>query len=268
LFTGTAYALSNTDEQKTTMGDSIRITQQSAFFDRYIDKAVKHARAAETAGTQGYATDLLRHAQWSLDQAQQAQRAGNVPGLSEGIVALREALSVPFLADRTGSGDTRPGSIDKTTNEAGIGTSVACASQATTQGIITSDDPACLRRDRQSQATSLQEATDHVRDARIKLSKAGGIRATDTRPAGAIAINTGSMAGGERTVSGYLISDEASSRRDGGNHYFVRDRSGTDLPITLTQDMTRDVRAGDKVKAQVDADGHVLPIVKDHSQNP
>jgi hypothetical protein len=59
LFTGTAYALSNTDEQKTTMGDSIRITQQSAFFDRYIDKAVKHARAAETAGTQGYATDLL-----------------------------------------------------------------------------------------------------------------------------------------------------------------------------------------------------------------
>ena len=63
---------------------------------------------------------MLQHVQLSLDQAKQAQRAGNVPGLNEGIIALREALSLP------------PG-------------------------------------------VSLQDATAHVRDARIRLSHAGGI---------------------------------------------------------------------------------------------
>jgi len=63
---------------------------------------------------------MLQHAQLSLDQAKQAQRAGNVPGLNEGIIVLREALSLP------------PGA-------------------------------------------SLQDATAHVRDARIRLSHAGGI---------------------------------------------------------------------------------------------
>ncbi len=38
---------------------------------------------------------MLQHAQLSLDQAKQAQHAGNVPGPNEGIIALREALSLP-----------------------------------------------------------------------------------------------------------------------------------------------------------------------------
>jgi hypothetical protein len=41
---------------------------------------------------------MLQHAQLSLDQAKQAQHAGNVPGLNEGIIALREALSLPLGA--------------------------------------------------------------------------------------------------------------------------------------------------------------------------
>lgn len=71
----------------------------------------------------------LEHAQLSLDQAKQAQSAGNVPGLNEGIIGLRETLSLP------------PGA-------------------------------------------SLQDATAHVRGARIKLSQAGGIRtiAADRSP--------------------------------------------------------------------------------------
>lgn len=37
----------------------------------------------------------LEHAQLSLDQAKQAQSEGNVPELNEGIIALRETLSLP-----------------------------------------------------------------------------------------------------------------------------------------------------------------------------
>jgi hypothetical protein len=82
-------------------------TQESAFFDRYNEKAVKHAREAETAGNQRHAPDMLQHAQLSLDQAKQAQRAGNVPGLNEGIIALREALSLPVASRIRWSGIRR-----------------------------------------------------------------------------------------------------------------------------------------------------------------
>ena len=116
----------------------------------------------------------LKHAQLSLDQANQAQHAGNVPGLNEGIIALREALNLP------------PGA-------------------------------------------SVQDATAHVRDARIKLSQAGGMRPIAPRTTGALAVNTISMSGAQaRTVKGGLIGDEASSasaRFDGDLHYLLRDPS-------------------------------------------
>lgn len=119
----------------------------------------------------------LEHAQLSLDQAKQAQSEGNVPELNEGIIALRETLSLP-------------------------------------------------------QDVSLQDATAHVWDARIKLSQAGGIRA--------IAADRSSMTSAVvRTVQDGLIGDGASSRFDGGHHYLLRDWSGKDIPISLTQDMAR-----------------------------
>ena len=39
--------------------------------------------------------ELLEHAKMSLMQAREAQRAGNVAGLNEGIANLRKALSLP-----------------------------------------------------------------------------------------------------------------------------------------------------------------------------
>jgi len=79
----------------TQMGSSFQnvdYSRENAYFDRYMDKAVKHARQAEIAADQGHSAEMMRHAQLSLDQAKEAQRAGNVPGLVEGITELRETL--------------------------------------------------------------------------------------------------------------------------------------------------------------------------------
>lgn len=73
--------------------ENVRWTQESAFYDRYADKAVKHARQAEIAGNQGHVPEMLRHAELSLDQAKEAQRVGHQPDLDAGIVALREAIT-------------------------------------------------------------------------------------------------------------------------------------------------------------------------------
>ncbi len=78
-----------------TNAQSIYLIKENPFFNLHIEKAVNHARAAEIAGNQGQAIDLLDHAQMSLLQAKEAQRAGNVPGLNEGIISLTEALRLP-----------------------------------------------------------------------------------------------------------------------------------------------------------------------------
>jgi hypothetical protein len=72
--------------------ENVDYSRESAYFDRYMDKAVKHAREAEIAANQGHSTEMLRHAELALDQAKEAQRAGNVPGLREGIMELRATL--------------------------------------------------------------------------------------------------------------------------------------------------------------------------------
>jgi pyruvate/2-oxoglutarate dehydrogenase complex dihydrolipoamide acyltransferase (E2) component len=69
----------------------VYLIRENPFFNLHIDKATEHARAAEIAGNQGQAIEMMDHAQMSLLQAKEAQRAGNVPGLNEGIISLREA---------------------------------------------------------------------------------------------------------------------------------------------------------------------------------
>ena len=200
-------------QQMGSSYENVTWSQESAFFDRYIGRAVKHARAAEIAGNLGHATELRQHAQLSLEQANEARRAGNVPGLTEGITSLREALNAPLTANRTGTennrsasdrmapcadhkgdttgsldceaqnrrmGDDRMGS-DMTAHDSHAGTMAACASRTDAQGNVVYDDPACPTRYRQPQSASLQDATALVRDARIKLSQAGGMRPNDTR---------------------------------------------------------------------------------------
>ena len=86
-------------------------------------------------------------------------------------------------------------------------------------------------------------------------------------PTSALVVNTKAAAGTRaKTVKGELVGDEASSassRLDGGRHCILRDRNGNDIPISLPQDLGRNVRAGDKVEAQVDSAGRVLTISKD-----
>jgi len=203
---------SKTGSDSTAMGSrfqNVDVTQESAFFDRHMGKAVSHARAAEIAGHLGHAPEMRQQAQLSLERAEEAQRAGNVPGLNEGIMELRETLNQP-------------------------------------------------------QGASVRDAMTHVENARINLSRAGGMRPSDTRTTGALAVRTNSMGGTQtRIVKGELISDEASGRVDGGQHYRVRGPHGKDVPISLSQDMGRTVREGDMVEAQLDSEGRVLAISKD-----
>jgi hypothetical protein len=78
-----------------TDAGSIYLIRENPFFNLHIEKAVNHAQAAEIAGNQGQAVEMMDHAQMSLMRAREAQRAGNVPGLNEGIISLTEALRLP-----------------------------------------------------------------------------------------------------------------------------------------------------------------------------
>jgi hypothetical protein len=233
-----------------------QVLKDNAFFDRYIEKAVKEARQAEIAGNQGHASEMVEHANLALTQAKQAQRAGNVPGLNEGILALREALAIPLATYR-----------GRTAYDSPTGTAATCTSRTDANGTVIYDDPNCPLRYGQTTRDSLQDATAYVREARIRLSEAGGMRPVDTRAPGVLAANTSSMAGTPaRTVTGILISDEAglaTSRFDGVKPYYLRDRNGRDIPVVLPPDMARTVGVGDRVVAQVDSDGRILAISKD-----
>ena len=137
--------------------------KESAFFNRYIENAVKHTREAEIAGDQGNAPEMVQHANLALAQAKQAQRAGNVPGLNEGVIELKEALNGSLRNDRTAS--------DSPTR---------CTSRTDANGNVIYDAPACRSQYDQSRS-SLQDTTAHVREARVRLSEAAGMRPIDTR---------------------------------------------------------------------------------------
>jgi hypothetical protein len=125
-----------------------RELKDNAFFDRYIEKAVKEAREAEIAGNQGHAPEMVEHANLALTQAKQAQRAGNVPGLNEGIMALREALAIPLSTYR-----------DRTAYDSPVGASSTCTSRTDANGVVIYDDPDCPLRYGQTARASLQNAT-------------------------------------------------------------------------------------------------------------
>ena len=69
-------------------------TKENAYYDRYADKAAKHARAAEIAAIQGNVPDMIQNAELSLDHAKEARRSGNNPDLSAGIAALRQSIAL------------------------------------------------------------------------------------------------------------------------------------------------------------------------------
>ena len=175
-------------------------TKENAFYDRYADKAAKHARAAEIAGNEGNLPDMIEDAELSLDHAKEARRANNNPNLAAGIAALRQSIAL-------------------------------------------------------GQANEVPGATSSIREARVRLSRAAGIKvwdaASDTR-----------VAPRAQTIKGELSRRENASQAGGGEHYVVRDSQNREMPISLSPEMSRQVQVGDVVEAQVDSNGQVTSISK------
>ena len=130
----------------TDPGSVYYIQKENHFFGLHIDKAIEHARDAEIAGNMGQDAELLEHAKMALMRAHEAQRAGNVPGLNEGIANLRKALSLP-------QGSTQ-------------GPAARSAQGADSQELTGAP----------REEAAVRSATDFVREARKNLSQAAGTK--------------------------------------------------------------------------------------------
>lgn len=68
------------------------LQKENAFYDRNVNAAYNHARAAEVAGGQGNNGLLVHHAQIALGQAHEAQRTGSNVPLDEAVMSLRKSV--------------------------------------------------------------------------------------------------------------------------------------------------------------------------------
>jgi hypothetical protein len=156
----------------------IYLIRANPFFNMHIEKAVKHAREAEIAGNQGESEVLLEHARISLMQAREAQRAGTVPGLNEGIANLKKAVSLSTWLPPA-STQTSPAEMP----QASMQTPSAEAPQAST---LTPSAPQATAEKAPSGTqradASVRSATDLVREARKNLSEAGGLKYKEIQP--------------------------------------------------------------------------------------
>lgn len=66
--------------------------KDSSFYERNVNAAFKHTRAAEVAGNQGNNALLVHHAQIALGQVKEAQRAGSNAPLDDAMVSLKKSL--------------------------------------------------------------------------------------------------------------------------------------------------------------------------------
>lgn len=72
---------------------SVKWSQKdNAFYERNVNAAFNHARAAEIAGGQGNNALLVHHAQIALGQVREAQRTGSNTPLDDAIVSLNKSL--------------------------------------------------------------------------------------------------------------------------------------------------------------------------------
>jgi hypothetical protein len=172
-----------------TSSEQIYLIRDNPFFNLHIEKAVKHAREAEIAGNMGESEVLLEHTKMSLMQAREAQRAGNVPGLNEGIANLKKALNLPIALTQTSTqvspAEVPQASMQTSSTEmpqASMQTPSAELPQASTQTAsaqLTGEKPlsATQRTD-----AAVRSATDAVREARKNLSEAGGLKYKEIKP--------------------------------------------------------------------------------------
>ena len=179
----------------------IYLIRENPFFNLHIEKAVQHAREAEIAGNMGDSEVLLEHARISLMQAREAQRAGNVPGLNEGIANLKKALNVntwvPQASTQASSAEMPQASTQASSAEmpqASTQTSSAEMPQASMQ-TSSAEMPQASIQTSSAQVTgekalsgtqradaALRSATDAVREARKNLSEAGGLKYKAIQP--------------------------------------------------------------------------------------
>ena len=72
---------------------SVKWSQKdNAFYERNVNAAFNHARAAEVAGSQGNNALLVHHAQMALGQVNEAQRTGSNTPLDDATVSLKKSL--------------------------------------------------------------------------------------------------------------------------------------------------------------------------------
>jgi hypothetical protein len=210
----TSYGADVPISDPPTLSDpqSIYLAKENPFFATHIEKAVKHAREAEIAGNLGQAPELLQHAQLSLAQAREAQRAGSVPGLNEGIAFLRKALGLPMQEPMQASPSLAQGvdpqCIDELGKQCGEVQPGGGRIQKCFDDKINNFSPMCQQQLKEgkaevgaaivenrhqkeltaspSAANSVQEATNYVREARKNFSQAGGIKFVDLKPQAAV----------------------------------------------------------------------------------
>jgi len=203
--------------EKTAMGTSmdppvvndpakVYLIRENPFYWLHIEKSVEHARNAEIAGNMGQLLELRTHAQMSLLQAKEAQRAGNVAGLNEGIANLKKALETQASTQAQASsaqgvdpqcidelerqcGDVQPGSgriqqcfDDKINNFSSMCQEKLKEGKAAIAAAILGN-----RHEKAISGTAREEAvlrssTDFVREARKSLSQAGGMKYKEIQP--------------------------------------------------------------------------------------
>lgn len=157
--------------------EQVRLIRDNPFFNLHIEKAVQHAREAEIAGNMGESEVLLEQAKISLMRAREAQRAGNVPGLNEGIANLKKALNLNTWLTQS---STQTSSTEMP--QASMQTSPAEMPQAP---IPTSSAQVAGERSlsgTQRTDAAVRSATDAVREARKNLSEAGGLKYKEIQP--------------------------------------------------------------------------------------
>jgi hypothetical protein len=178
------------------------LIRDSAFFQLHIEKAVNYALKAEIAGNRGDSEVLQQHARTSLIQAREAQRAGNVAGLDEGIANLKRALSpstwsAPAAMQASAEG-TDPRCIDELERECGDVQPGSGRIQQCFDNKINNFTPMCQEKLKEGKAAiaaavlgtrhqkeisgthreeaNLRSAIDAVREARKNLHQAQGTK--------------------------------------------------------------------------------------------
>jgi len=159
------------------------LIRDSAFFQMHIDKAVNNALKAEIAGNRGDAEVLQQYARTSLIEAREAQRAGNLTGLDEGIANLKRALN-PNTSLTQASTQASPAEAPQASTQ----TSAAEMPQASTQTApaeapqaSTQTAPAQVTGEKslsgtQREDAALRSAIDAIREARKNLHQAQGTK--------------------------------------------------------------------------------------------